>query len=334
MAPAAHRLPAPEAALSFQWPEALAALAVVPLLAGLYVLGERRRTRAGARFGNPALLPNVVGRGPGLRRHVPLAVLLVAVAAMIVGVARPHATVSVKREEATVVLAMDVSRSMTANDVRPTRLRAAEAAAKAFLGKVPEKFQVALVSFGSRAVVVVAPTPDRSLVADGLDALRPGEGTALGDAIAISARLGHKVGAPEGQQPPSAVLMISDGAQQGGRVPPQRAVRLARANHVPVYTVLVGTAGGVVQARIAGGFRATIRVPPDPSTLQAVARQTGGQFFTATSDERLREVYEKLGSRLGHRRTSREITDLFAGGSALLLLAGGALSALWFRRVP
>ena len=334
MAPAAHGLPAPEAALSFQWPEALAALAVVPLLAGLYVLGERRRERAGARFGNPALLPNVVGRGPGLRRHVPLAVLLVAVAAMIVGVARPHATVSVKREEATVVLAMDVSRSMTANDVRPTRLRAAEAAAKAFLGKVPEKFQVALVSFGSRAVVVVAPTPDRSLVADGLDALRPGEGTALGDAIAISARLGHKVGTPEGQQPPSAVLMISDGAQQGGRVPPQRAVRLARANHVPVYTVLVGTAGGVVQARIAGGFRATIRVPPDPSTLQAVARQTGGQFFTATSDERLREVYEKLGSRLGHRQTSREITDLFAGGSALLLLAGGALSAIWFRRVP
>ena len=334
MAPAAHRLPAPEAALSFQWPEALAALAVVPLLAGLYVASERRRARAGARFGNPALLPNVVGRGPGLRRHLPLAVLLVALAAMIVGVARPHATVSVRREQATVVLAMDVSRSMTANDVRPTRLRAAEAAAKAFLGKVPEKFQVALVSFGSRAVVVVAPTPDRSLVADGLDALRPGEGTALGDAIAISARLGHKVGTPEGQQPPSAVLMISDGAQMGGAVPPTRAVRLARSLHVPVYTVLVGTPGGVVNVKIAGGFRATIRVPPDPSTLQAVARQTGGQFFTATSDTRLREVYERLGSRLGHKRKSREITDVFAASSAALLLVGGALSTLWFRRVP
>jgi Ca-activated chloride channel family protein len=334
VAPAAHGLLAPEEALSFQWPEALAALAVVPLLAGLYVVGERRRARAGARFGNPALLPNVLGRGPGLRRHVPLAVLLVALAAMIVGVARPHATVTVKREQATVVLAIDVSRSMTATDVKPSRLGAAEAAAKAFLAKVPEKFQVALVSFGSRAVVVVAPTPDHTLVADGLDALRPGEGTALGDAIAIAARLGHKLQEREGQQPPSAVLMISDGAQQGGRVPPPRAVRLARANHVPVYTVLVGTPGGVVQARIAGGFRATIRVPPDPSTLQQVAKQTGGQFFTATSDQRLRDVYEKLGSRLGHRQTSREITDLFAGGSALLLLAGGALSALWFRRVP
>jgi Ca-activated chloride channel family protein len=253
---------------------------------------------------------------------------------MIVGVARPHATVSVRREQATVVLAIDVSRSMTANDVRPTRLRAAEAAAKAFLDEVPEKFQVALVSFGSRAVVVVAPTADHSLVADGLDALRPGEGTALGDAIAISARLGHKVGTPEGEQPPSAVLMISDGAQQGGTTPPTRAVRLARGNHVPIYTVLIGTEGGVVHAKIPGGFQATIRVPPNPGTLRMVAQRTGGQFFTATTDKGLRDVYERLGSRLGHRQTSREITDLFAGGSALLLLVGGGLSALWFRRVP
>jgi Ca-activated chloride channel homolog len=320
--------------LSFQWPEALAALAVVPLLVGLYVMSERRRAAAGARFGNPALLPNVVGRRPGLRRHVPLAVLLVALAAMIVGVARPHATVSVRREEATVVLAIDVSRSMKATDVRPSRLGAARAAAKAFLGKVPEKFQVALVSFANRAVVVVAPTEDHTLVEDGLAVLRPGEGTALGDAIAISARLGHKVQDREGNQPPSAVLMISDGAQMGGTVPPGRAIRLARSLHVPVYTVLVGTPGGVVNVRIPGGFTATIRVPPNAATLRMVAQRTGGQFFTATSDSRLREVYEKLGSRLGHRRKSREISDLFAGGSAVLLLAGGALSALWFRRIP
>jgi Ca-activated chloride channel family protein len=253
---------------------------------------------------------------------------------MIVGVARPHAMVTVRREEATVVLAIDVSRSMKATDVQPSRLGAARAAAKAFLGKVPEKFQVALVSFASRAVVVVAPTEDRTLVEDGLDALRPGEGTALGDAVAISARLGHRPQDRERDQPPSAVLMISDGAQMGGTTPPERAVRLARSLHVPIYTVLVGTAGGVVEARIAGGFRATIRVPPNPDTLRMVASRTGGQFFTATTDERLREVYERLGSRLGHRRRSREITDVFAAGSAALLLAGGALSALWFRRIP
>jgi Ca-activated chloride channel homolog len=312
----------------------MAALAVVPLLVGLYVLHDRRRKKAGARFGSPALLPNVVDRRPGFRRHVPLAVFLVALAAMIVGVARPHATVTVRREEATVVLAIDVSRSMKATDVKPSRLGAARAAAKAFVGKVPEKFRVALVSFASRAVIVVAPTEDRSLVEDGLDALRPGEGTALGDAVAISARIGHRPQAREGSQPPSAVLLISDGAQMGGTTPPNRAVRLARSLHVPVYTVLVGTAGGVVEARIAGGFRATIRVPPNPDTLREVAKATGGQFYTATSDSRLREVYEHLGSRLGHRRKSREITDVFAAGSAALLLAGGALSAFWFRRIP
>jgi Ca-activated chloride channel homolog len=312
----------------------MAALAVVPLLVGLYVLHDRRRKKTGARFGSPALLPNVVDRRPGFRRHVPLAVFLVALAAMIVGVARPHATVTVRREEATVVLAIDVSRSMKATDVKPSRLGAARAAAKAFVGKVPEKFRVALVSFASRAVIVVAPTEDRSLVEDGLDALRPGEGTALGDAVAISARIGHRPQAREGSQPPSAVLLISDGAQMGGTTPPNRAVRLARSLHVPVYTVLVGTAGGVVEARIAGGFRATIRVPPNPDTLREVAKATGGQFYTATSDSRLREVYEHLGSRLGHRRKSREITDVFAAGSAALLLAGGALSAFWFRRIP
>ena len=320
--------------MTFASPEALAALVVVPLFAGLYVVQERRRRDAGARFGNPALLPNVLGRRPGLRRHVPLAVLLVALAAMIVGVARPHATVTVRREEATVVLAIDVSRSMKATDVKPSRLGAARAAAKAFLAKVPEKFQVALVSFANRAVIVVAPTEDRSLVADGFDTLRPGEGTALGDAVAISARIGHRLQNREGNQPPSAVLLISDGAQMGGTVPPGRAVRLARSLHVPVYTVLVGTPGGVVNVRIAGGFNATIRVPPNAATLRMVAQRTGGQFFTATSDARLREVYERLGSRLGHRRKSREVTDLFAGGSAALLLAGGALSALWFRRFP
>jgi Ca-activated chloride channel family protein len=320
--------------VSFQWPEALAGLAAVPLLVALYVAHERRRKQAGARFGNPALLPNVVDRRPGVLRHVPLVVFLVALAAMIVGVARPHATVTVRREQATVVLAIDVSRSMAATDVKPSRLESARAAAKAFLAKVPAKFQVALVTFASRAVAVVAPTEDHTLVADGLDAMRPGEGTALGDAVAISARLGHRPGTREGNQPPSAVLLISDGANQGGTTPPERAVRLARSIHVPVYTVLVGTQGGIVRTRTAGGFPVSIRVPPNSATLRMVARETGGHFFTATSDRRLRDVYERLGSRLGHRKHSREITDLFAGGSALLLLAGGALSTLWFRRVP
>jgi Ca-activated chloride channel family protein len=129
------------------------------------------------------------------------------------------------------------------------------------------------------------------------------------------------------------VLLISDGMRMGGRAAPVAAARRARALGVPVYTVLVGTPNGTVQETLTGGFRATIRVPPSPATLRQIAQITRGRFFTAMNDTRLREVYEKLGSRLGHREESREVTDFFAGGSAALLLAGGALSMLWFKRI-
>jgi Ca-activated chloride channel family protein len=320
--------------LSFEWPLALLALPAVPLLVALYVRHERRRTVFAARFGNPALLPNLVDRSPGRRRHLPLAILLVALTAMIVGVARPHATVSVRREEATVILAVDVSRSMRAKDVEPTRLDAARTTAEAFLAKVPKKFRVAVVSFATRAVVALPSTEDRSLVRQALASLRPGEGTALGDAVTLAVRLTQQQRGSNGLVPPAAVLVISDGAQMGGRTSPQAAARRARAAKVPVYAIVVGTPNGTVEHTLTGGFREIIRVPPQPATLRLVAQTTGGKLFTATDDARLREVYERLGSRLGHEKKSREVTDLFAGGSAALLLVGGALSALWFRRVP
>ncbi len=320
--------------MSFHWPLALLGLAAIPLLVAAYVARDRRRTSFAARFGNPALLPNVVDRAPGWRRHLPLAVLLVALAAMVVGVARPHATVTVGREEATVILALDVSRSMSATDVRPSRLSAARSAAAAFLRKVPKQFRVGVVSFASRAVVAVPPTGDRLLVEAALTSLRPGEGTALGDAVALSAQLGQRERASDGRVPPTAVLLISDGAAMGGRTSPQAAAQRARSLHVPVYTVVVGTPTGVVERTLTGGYREIIHVPPSTDTLARLAQTTGGRFYTATNDRRLRDVYERLGSRLGHRKESREITDVFAGGSAALLLVGGVLSALWFRRVP
>ena len=149
--------------MTFGWPLALVGLVLVPLLAGLYVWHDRRRDRVAARFGNPALMPNVVDRQPGKLRFVPLVVLLVALAAMVVGVARPHATLDVAREEATVVLALDVSRSMKADDVEPTRLDAARNAAKQFMDDVPDKFRIGIVSFATRAVVALPPTEDREL---------------------------------------------------------------------------------------------------------------------------------------------------------------------------
>lgn len=320
--------------MSFEWPTALLGLVVVPALVVLYVVGERRRRAAAARFANPALLPNVVDRAPGRLRFVPLAVFLAALTAMVVGVARPHAVVTVPREEATVVLAVDVSRSMKAADVQPTRLGAARNAAKAFLEKVPAKFRVGVVSFGTRATVAVPPTTDRTLVRAALDALKPGEGTALGDAVVLGTQLGRRQRARDGAIPPTSMLLISDGARDGGRTSPQAAARRAKAIRVPVYTVVVGTRDGVVEETLTGGFKRTIRVPPSPQTLQQLARSTGGESFSATNDERLTKVYEDLGSRLGKRKQDREVTDAFAGGSAVLLLAGGALSAFLFRRVP
>ncbi len=320
--------------MSFSWPLALLALLAVPLLVGLYVVRERRRTAFAAGFASPALLPSVIDRSPGLRRHVPLILLLLGFAAIVLGVARPHATVSVKREEATVVLALDVSRSMKASDVEPTRLDAARNAAKAFAEKVPEKFRIGIVSFATRAVVGLPPTEDRELAGDALDALAPGEGTAIGDAVVLSTRLGQAQRSNDGTAPPRSVLLISDGARDGGATAPEVAARRAKQLNVPVYTVLVGTPDGVVEETLTGGFRQIIRVPPAPETLQQIAKLSGGEFFTATDAEGLERVYEELGSRLGERKESREVGDYFAGGAAAFLIAGGALSALWFRRIP
>lgn len=320
--------------MSFASPVWLLGLALVPAVVAAYVLLDRRRRLSASVFATPALLPNVLERRPGRRRHLPLAVMLLALVAMIVGVARPHATLSVPREEATVILAIDVSRSMSADDVNPTRLDAARRAAATFMQQVPKKFRIGIISFASSAVVALPPTADRQLTTEALRTLRRGEGTALGDAVALAVRMGQRQRAKDGAVPPTAVLLISDGARDGGRTTPQAAAQKAKAAHVPVYTVVLGTQDGVVEVPLQGGYTQVIRVPPRPATLQQIARTTGGQFFTATDDTRLRAVYQGLGSRLGHRKESREITDVFAAGSAGLLLVGGALSLLWFRRIP
>jgi Ca-activated chloride channel homolog len=319
--------------VSFHWPLVLSALAVLPILVALYIDRDRRRVAAQARFGNPDLLPNVVDREPGRLRYLPPLVLLVALVFMIVGVARPHATVRVPREEATIVLAMDVSRSMKATDIQPTRLDAARVAAKTFLDEVPEKFRVGVVSFATRAVVGVAPTEDRTLVTTALDTLKPGEGTAIGDAVALSLRVGQ----PRGQTadvPPRAIVLISDGARDGGQVDPGDAAQQARRRGVPVYSVLVGTPDGVVEEELTGGFRRIIRVPPNPETLEQVAKTSGGEFFAAPDSAGLSRVYEELGSRLGTRNEDREVTDVFAGLAAALVLIAATISVVLFRRIP
>ena len=320
--------------MSFGHPLILVALVAVPVAAGLWLLNDRRRARSASAFTNLALLPNLVDRAPGRLRLVPPALFLVALTALIVGFARPHAAITVPRHEATVVLAIDVSRSMQAHDIAPSRMVAAQRAAGAFLDEIPATYSVAVVGFGSRAFVAVPPTLDRSLVRQALADLNPGEGTAIGDAVALAAGLGKRQRATDGTVPPESILLLSDGTRDGGRVSTAQAEKRAKALNVPVSTVLLGTANGVVQEQLVGGYTAQIRVPPSPGTLQQVAHATGGEFFRAGSAKALASVYRHLATRIGHKTESREVTDLFAGGALALLLAGGALSALRLRRVP
>ena len=320
--------------MTFERPLALLLLLLVPAVLALWIVQDRRRRADASRFANLALVPNLIARRPGRIRYLPLGLMLFALSVLLVGIARPHATVKVPKKEATIVLALDVSRSMSAPDVKPTRLAAARASASAFLDKVPDTYNVALVAFGSRAFVAVPPTTDHQLVRTGLANLNSGEGTAIGDAILISSQLGHRHRDADGAIPPTTVLVISDGAPQGGRVPPLVAAKRAKQLGVTVSTVLVGTQAGVVTANLVGGYKEQIRVPPSPGTLQKIAQVTGGDFYRARTSTALTRVYEKLATRTGHRKEDRQITDLFAGGAMLFLLAGGAASAALFRRVP
>lgn len=319
--------------MSFERPWALLALVVVPLALLAWRALDRRRRSEGERFASAPLLPALVQRMPGRLRLVPGVLLVLGLCALLVGVAKPHAKVTVPRRDATVVLAIDISRSMGAEDVPPTRLFAAVSAADRFLNEIPPRYSVALVPFGSSAFVSVPPTRDRDLIRQELAQLRTGEGTAIGDAILASARLGRKQKVEDGVVPPTTVLVISDGARDGGRVAPLTAARRAKALGVPVSTVLVGTPTGIVTAKLTGGYTEQIRVPASPGTLQQIARTSGGTFYRADTPQALAGVYRKLATRLGHTTEDRQVTDLFAGGAAVLVLAGASLSFLLFRRV-
>jgi Ca-activated chloride channel family protein len=319
--------------MSLGRPEMLIALVAVALLAALWWMLDRRRGGETARFTTPALLPNLVGARPGRRRFLPFALLLAGIAVLTVAAARPHARVRVPRHEATILLAVDVSRSMTARDVSPSRGAAARQAADAFLAEIPPTYKVGVIGVGSRAFVAIPPTVDRALVHDSLSTLTQSEGTALGDAIALGVRVAKRQHSSDGFVPPTSMLLISDGARDGGRTAPNTAARRARTAHMPVSTVLVGTANGIVTVPLTGGYQEQIRVPANAGALQTIAKTSGGRFYRARSATALKSVYKELATRVGHTTKNREISDVFAGGGIVLLLASVALSLTWFRRV-
>jgi Ca-activated chloride channel homolog len=314
--------------VSFGEPLTLLALLLLPLVAAWYLAEQRRRREAAAAFASPALQPSVAPRRPGWRRHAPLVVLGLALAALVLAAAKPQRTVAVPVERASIVLVVDVSASMRATDVRPRRLAAAERAARRFLDSVPAQVNVGLIAFNDAPLVLESPTRDREAVRAALGRLTASRGTATGEAIAAGVR---SLRATRGRAP-AAIVLLSDGTSTRGR-DPLTAAEGARAARVPVHTVALGTRDGTITVTRRDGSSVTKAAPPDPGTLAEVARASGGKDYTAASSSRLDEVYERLGSQLGRRKEKREITSAFAAGGLVLLMTGMGFSLRWFGRL-
>jgi Ca-activated chloride channel family protein len=357
--------------MTFGHPLLLLTLLLIPVAAAAYLWNERRRARYAVRFTNVAVLEQVVGVARPWRRWLTTAAFLCAVAALCVAVARPHVNTTVTDENATVVLVLDVSGSMHAVDVRPTRLAAAERAVHTFLDKVPKRLKVGLVLFAGEAEVATPPTTDHELVAEAVDQagfFNGFGGTAIGDAIDLAVRVGIQSAGISGNGPTTlsngrqlaayvtaaqptkstlvSILFLSDGKQNRGTIQPLDGAARARRAGVPVYTVALGTTGnthlqdgyglgggGGGFASPGGGFGFG-NLAPDPTTLRAIARLTGGQFYRARDAKTLENAYAALGSKLGQRHGTKEVTDLFAFGAALLLVGAGVASAFWAPRLP
>jgi Ca-activated chloride channel family protein len=336
--------------MTFGHPLLLLTLLVLPAAAALYLYFERRPMRYAMTFTNLDVLATVAG-GRSLRRYVPPVLFLLALASLCFALARPHRSTLVASENATVILVVDVSGSMRATDVKPTRLGAAQAAVRAFLKDVPKRVKVGLIAFAREPEVAAPPTSDRDLVLTSLDSISYFSGfggTAIGDALAAAVELAgptvppgaqtiayHVAGA--GTKSPVSILFLSDGHQTRGLLQPLEGAQRARTAGIPVYTIALGTPSGVLDRGSfggGGGGFGPIPVPPDPETLSDIARMTGGEFFEARSSRALSAAYSNLGSRLGREPGRTEVTYQFLGLGAALLLAAGLLSAFVSPRLP
>ena len=333
--------------MTFERPWALVALLALPLLALLYVYLQRRRARYAVSFTNLAVLSDVARRR-AWRRYVAPVLLLVALAALIGGTARPHVRGLVPEDRATVVLVLDVSRSMEARDVKPNRIGAAKRAIRLFLDNAPERLRIGMVVFAGVPQVASPPTTDHEQVSVSLDHLGDYAtfgGTAIGDALSMAVDVGRESLERDAETAPAegddegsnlvSILFLSDGAQREGVLQPLEGAQLAKDASMPIYTVALGTPSGTVRG---GGFFPfggdRISVPPDPVTLRAIAETTGGEFTEARDAETLDDAYEKLGSNLGRKDAEREVTYVFLLAAAVLLLGAGLLAARWSPRLP
>ena len=313
--------------MTFAAPWFLLALAAVPAAIWLYWTHVRREQRVARAFVTEPLVPAVAPRRARWRRHVPVLVSGLGLAALIVALARPQTTVAVPVERATIVLATDVSGSMQATDVAPSRIAAAKRAARAFVDAVPARINLGVVAFNQTPSVLQPPTRDAAAVRAALDGMQVSGGTATGEALNTALAQVRPVGA--NRTAPAAIVLLSDGYSTRGRNVLEVA-REARRQRVPVYTIALGTANGTIQVTDSNGATRTERVPPDVNTMREVARLSGGRSVGVTQADQLREVYERLGSKLGTKKEKREQTAMLAGAALFLVLAGGGMSLRWF----
>lgn len=351
--------------MNFLAPEMLLGLLLIPIAIGFYLWAQRRRSKYAVRFTNLALLSNLAPKRPSWRRHLPPVLYLGAIATLLLGLARPTMIVPVPREDATVILTMDVSGSMRATDVSPSRLDAARASALSFIDQLPEKVRVGIVSFASQPTTLVSPTTDRAQLKAAINSLTARDGTAMGDALMQVLDIAEKIqkdapetpdassspntaaspdpaasGAPKlpidqpSNQPLVAAILLSDGSNSVGDAEPLDAATRAKTLGVPIYTIALGTPTGTVQVRDQFGQLQTLDVPPDTETLQQIASTTGGTSFTAPTAEDLKSVYDNLQSRVGYTEERQEVTFALVAAGLLLVVVGAGLSAVWFGRLP
>jgi len=322
--------------MSFGEPVLLLGLVLVPLAGLVYVALQGRKRREAAGFANPALLPNLVTGRPGLRRHLPPLLLMLALAAMVVALARPQRTVAAPERAATVMMVTDISGSMNATDVEPNRITAAVNSAKKLTDELPETFRLGLVTFSDFAEQRAAPSTDRSGVRAALDRLTAVGGTAMGLGLqrgldAAMTPVANQDGTGT-QRLPAVLVLLSDGKDTQGGVGPIEVAEKARKAGIPIYAIALGTPDGEVEVQDSFGLRTRIQVPPDTETLKEIARVSKGRFYEAADSAKLEEIYAGLGTRLSSKQVKDEVTVAFAGGALVLLLLGSGLSMAWFGR--
>jgi Ca-activated chloride channel family protein len=322
--------------VSFEEPWRLAFLAVPILLLIAYLLVQRSRRKYALRFTSVDLLASVAPKRPGWQRHVSAVLMLAAVTALVFGLAQPTGTRKVARQRGTIMLTIDTSGSMAATDVAPSRLVAAQAAARQFIQGLPSGLKIGLISFDTQARVLVVPTSDHVPVLAAVDALTIGGGTATG--VAINRALDTVAALPagaNGQKAPAAIVLMSDGAPtigENGQTPEatvQQAAAAAKTAQVPIDTIAFGTNSGTVAIQ-----GETVPVPADPQTMAAIASTSGGKSFTATSGSQLKSVYAQIRKVVGFDTVRTDLTEWFTGLGLLLAVLTAGAALWWAQRIP